>query len=315
MRAIALWGAGLVMLVTLLSAVADGLTKHLSAGLPPAQLYFFCGLLVTISSLGLNRCGLGPSGSLRTRFRGLLVLRSLLVIASVVSYYYAFVRLPLAEVFVFIGMMPLIAAFLSAPLLHEGVAPVAWTALLIGGAGVIFLFPEGVADMGLGHLFALSGVMSGTLSLVLMRRMSKAEPNALAQVFWPHTGLCLVMGLALPFVWVPMSWADAGLVACYSAAILGARWLMVPALTRLPAHVATMLLNLQFVWMVGLDWMAFDGLPGLSVILGALCIVASGLILIFEQARQREGVADPPGTALRAPRTMRSSATVLTPAE
>lgn len=312
MRSVTLLGAMLVLLVTGFSAIADGLTKHLSGAIPAFQLYFFCGLLVVGSSLGLNRLGIGPSGSLRTRFRGLLMLRSLLVIISVLSYFKAFAALPLVEVFVFIGMMPLIAAFLSAPVLGEKVAGAAWAALLIGAAGILFLFPQGLADMGFGHLMALSGVASGTLSLVLMRRMSKVEPNALAQVFWPHLGLLLVAAAMLPFVWQPMTLMDAALVAGYGVSILGARWLMVPALVLLPAYVATMLLNLQFVWMVLLDWLAFDGLPGTSVLLGASCIVGSGLMLVFEQARQR---ALPPISRTRPEPLMRSSDSALAPAE
>lgn len=310
MRWAALSGLGLVLAVTVFSALADALTKHLSGAVPPAQLYFFCGLLVAGSSLGLNRAGIGPAGSLRTRFRGLMVLRSLLVLLSVVSYYYAFAALPLAEVFVFIGMMPLLAAFLAGPMLGESVAAVAWLALAVGGAGVLFLFPEGLAGIGRGHLFGMGGVGCGTLSLLLMRRMSKVEPNALAQVFWPHLGLMLVCAVALPFVWVPMSGGDLLLIGGYGLAILGARWLMVPALVRLPAHVATMLMNLQFVWMVLLDWLAFAGPPRGGVLLGAACILGAGLALVVDQARPRTPAPPPAGPPKRP-----SDAAALTPAE
>lgn len=282
-------GVGLVLATTLVSAAADGLTKHLTGSLAPPQLYFFCGLTVALSSLMMNRLvpRIGPAGQLATRFGGLLALRSALMLISVVCYYHAFASLPLAEVFVFVGMMPLLAAILSRPLLGEGIAPSAWAAVGIGATGVLFLFPEGVVSIGRGHLMAGCGVLSGTLSLLLMRRMSKVEPNTLAQVFWPHLVMVVVMGAALPLVWQPMTAADCGLVAGYALAVFLARWLMVPALLRLRAHVAMMLMNLQFVWMVLIGRVAFGEVPALGTFIGALCIIGAGCFLVIEQARLR----------------------------
>lgn len=280
-------GVGLVLSTTLVSATADGLTKHLTGSFAPPQLYFFCGLVVAGMSLLMNRLtpSVGPTGRLATRFGRLLGLRTGLVLVSVVCYYHAFANLPLAEVFVFIGMMPLLAAILSRPVLGEQVAPAAWVALGTGAFGILFLFPQGVAGIGWGHVMAASGVGSGTLSLVLMRRMTKAEPNTLAQVFWPHAAMVLVMGAALPFVWQPMSLADTGLVAAYASAVFLARWLMVPALARLKAHVAMMLMNLQFVWMVVIGRLAFDEVPAAGTLIGAACIIGAGCFLVVEQAR------------------------------
>ena len=280
-------GVGLVMSTTLVSAAADGLTKHLTGSFAPPQLYFFCGLVVAGMSLLMNRLtsSVGPTGQLATRFGKLLALRTALVLVSVVSYYHAFANLPLAEVFVFIGMMPMLAATLSRPLLGEQVAPAAWAALGAGAFGILFLFPQGLVGIGWGHMMAASGVLSGTLSLVLMRRMTKAEPNTLAQVFWPHAAMVAVMGAALPFVWAPMSAADAGLVAAYASAVFLARWLMVPALARLKAHVAMMLMNLQFVWMVVIGRIAFGEVPATGTLIGAACIIGAGCFLVLEQAR------------------------------
>lgn len=280
-------GVGLVLSTTLVSATADGLTKHLTGSFAPPQLYFFCGLVVAGTSLFMNRLtpSVGPTGRLATQFGRLLALRTALVLISVISYYHAFANLPLAEVFVFIGMMPLLAAILSRPVLGEAVAPAAWAALSAGAFGILFLFPNGLSGIGWGHLMAASGVLSGTLSLVLMRRMTKVEPNTLAQVFWPHAAMVVVMGAALPFVWQPMSAFDIGLVAAYASAVFLARWLMVPALQRLKAHVAMMLMNLQFVWMVVIGRVAFGEVPATGTMIGAACIIGAGCFLVLEQAR------------------------------
>lgn len=298
-------GVGLVLSTTVVSAAADGLTKHLTGSFAPPQMYFFCGLVVAGMSLAMNRLtpAIGPSGRLGTRYGRLLLLRSILVLVSVVSYYHAFANLQLAEVFVFIGMMPLLAAILSRPLLGETVAPAAWGALGAGAFGILFLFPQGLQGIGWGHVMAASGVLSGTVSLLLMRRMCKVEPNTLAQVFWPHVAMVVAMGVALPIVWQPMSLADAGLVAAYALAVFLARWLMVPALARLKAHVAMMLMNLQFVWMVVIGQVVFGEVPAVGTLVGAACIIGAGCFLVVEQARAkgelptRRPVAAPPAHA------------------
>lgn len=280
-------GLGLILGISVAAAVADALTKRLSADFKPPQLYFFCGLFVAAISLATCRSEgrIGPSGSLRTRFGGMLLLRSALVLVSVSCYFKAFALLPLAEVFIFIGMMPLLAALMAGPLLSEAVPRSAWVALGFGACGILFLFPSGVVRGEAGHVFAAGGVLSGTLSLVLMRKMMKVEPNALAQVFWPHAVMVVVMGMALPFVWVPMGLRDSLLVAAYALAVFLARWLMVPALLYLKAHVATMLMNLQFVWMMVIGKMIFGEMPQAGVIVGGACIAGAGSFLVWQQAR------------------------------
>jgi drug/metabolite transporter (DMT)-like permease len=275
-------GLGLVIVYTALISSADGITKLMGAGYAAPQLYCLSGLIVVglcllSDRLGPQRLGLGT-----TRPRA-MALRAGATVLAAVSFYYAFANLPFADVFVFIGLMPLIAGLLSGAILGETVRPVAWLALCAGFIGVVCLFPAGVGSVTIGHGFALSAAVFGTFSMVLARYIGRFETNALAQVFYPNLALFAIMALCLPFVWRPMPPGDLGWVVAYAVFLFAARWVLVVALRLLAAYAVTPLMNLQFVWMVVIGAVFFGEIPDAGTFLGVSIVIGSGLVLIWDQ--------------------------------
>ncbi|WP_417721258.1 DMT family transporter [Salipiger sp.] len=278
----ALVGAGLVAIYTAMISGADGITKLIAGGYAAPQLFALSSALVILVALAEGRRR-GESLRLR-RGRGEMALRSLFTVLAAIGYFQAFRLLPFADVFLFIGLVPLIAAAMSGPVLDEPLRPAAWTALAFGAGGILFLLPEGRLALDPGHLWALFGTVTGTASMVLARRIARMERVPLAQVFWPNLALMLTMGLALPFVWQPMALMDLVWVAGYALLLFGARYVSAEALRLLPAYVATPLMNLQFVWMVLIGWFAFGELPGMGTVLGVAMVVGSGFWLVADEA-------------------------------
>lgn len=274
-------GVGCVLVYTLLATAADGVTKHIAGLFAAPQMYFFSGLVVMTLAVAVNRARPRPQ-PLRIAQRGLMALRCTLTVSAAVGYFYAFRLLPFAEVFLFVGLMPLIAGLLSGPVLGEPVRPRAWVALALGFVGVLALFPEGVATVGPGHLVALAASVAGTGSMVLARKFALREDNAFAQLFYPNLALSLVMGLALPLVYRQMSLADLGWIAAYGAFLFTARWCLVHALTWMAAYVVTPLINLQFVWMVLLGVFLFGEVPTANLYIGVVIVIVSGMVLVLD---------------------------------
>lgn len=283
MRA-ALTGAALVALYTALIAAADGITKLIAGSYAAPQFLAVSSALVLLFALGAARRQGSLRAALGVQSRGTMALRSLLTVLAAIGFFQAFRLLPFADVFLFIGLMPLIAAALSGVALDEPVRPAAWLALALGASGLLALMPEGRAAVDAGHVWALLGAVSGTASMVAARAIARRERKPLAQVFWPNLALALVMGVALPFVWQPMPLADWLWVAGYALFLFGARFVSVEALRLLPAYVATPLMNLQFVWMVGIGVFGFGELPDVGAILGAALVIGSGLWLVADEA-------------------------------
>ncbi|MCA0940804.1 DMT family transporter [Salipiger pacificus] len=283
MRA-ALTGAALVAVYTALIAAADGITKLIAGGYAAPQFFALSSAMVLVFAL----CAARRQGPLRealsVRGRRIMALRALLTVLAAIGFFQAFRLLPFADVFLFIGLMPLIAAALSGAALGEPVRPASWLALGVGAAGIFVLVPEGRAGLGAGHLWALLASVSGTASMIAARAIARRERKPLAQVFWPNLALALVMGAALPVVWQPMPLADWLWVAGYALFLFGARYVSVEALRLLPAYVATPLMNLQFVWMVGIGFFGFGELPGVGAMFGAALVIGSGLWLVADEA-------------------------------
>ncbi|MEY8840923.1 DMT family transporter [Cribrihabitans sp. XS_ASV171] len=279
----ALSGAALVVLYTALISSADGITKLLAGGYAAPQLYALSGGLVAVCCLVTAR-----GHSLATTCPGAMALRSAATVLAALCFFNAFRLLPFAEVFPFIGLMPLLAGLMSGPVLGEHVRPASWAALGLGFAGVLCLFPQGLSGAGAGHLWALAAAVTGTSSMILARLVGRVENNPLALVYYPNLALCLTMGVALPFVWRPMPTADFGWVAGYALVLFLARWVLVIALRRLVAYAVTPLMNLQFVWMLAIGWLAFGEMPSPAMLLGALVVIGSGLYLLWDQVQPQE---------------------------
>lgn len=273
-----LTGAALVVAYTLFISSADAITKLIAGGYAAPQLFCLSGLIVVGFCLSA-----GGRRAMSTSHPVAMALRSGATVCAAVSFFYAFRYLPFAEVFPFIGLMPILAGLMSGPILKEHVKPAAWTALIAGFLGVLCLFPDGVGSISVGHFWALTAVFCGTFSMVMARWIGRLEQNALAQVFFPNLALFVVMGAALPFVWKPMPAPDLGWVAVYAALLFVARWLLVVALRLLAAYAVTPLMNLQFVWMVVLGWVFFAEAPAISTLLGVGIVMASGMYLVWDQ--------------------------------
>lgn len=282
-------GVALVLVYTALISSADGITKLLAGGYAAPQLYAVSGGLVAFFCVIANRIRPACGGLTTTQPRA-MAIRAIATVIAGVAFFYAFRLLPFAEVFIFIGLMPLMAGLMSGPILGERVALKVWVALGIGFLGVVVLFPEGVHAVTWGHLIAFVACLSGTLSMVMARFVGRRESNSLALVFYPNLLNMIVMAVALPFVFKPMPLHDLGLAVAYAGFLFGARWLLVIALRLLPAYTATPLMNLQFVWMVVIGIVFFREYPAGHVYLGATIVAASGMYLVYTQlasARRR----------------------------
>ncbi|SMC41319.1 DMT family transporter [Primorskyibacter flagellatus] len=294
-------GAGLVALYTLMISSADGITKLIAGSYAAPQLFVLSSAIVMALSIGFTRLTSGRGRlreGLRTSAPRAMAIRSGLTVLACIAFFNAFRDLPFADVFLFIGLMPIIAGLLSGPVLGEPVRPQVWAALVAGVIGMLCLMPGGIHGVSTGHIWALTAAVSGTGSMVAARYIGRFETNALAQVFYPNLAIFAAMSLALPFVIAPMGLADLGWAVAYAMFLFAARWVVVIALRLLPAYVATPLMNLQFVWMVAIGALFFGEVPSVGTLLGVGIVIASGVWLLYDQI----------GTAAKTPATSHGKA-------
>ncbi|MFN3208522.1 MAG: DMT family transporter [Roseovarius sp.] len=280
-----LLGVTLTVIYTLLITGADAITKLFSASYAAPQMFALSGGLVASFCVLAGRRS-AVASVLRTRCPRVMVLRAAATVIGTWAFFYAFKLLPFAEVFLFIALIPILAAILSRVMLQERAGGQVWGALILGLLGMAALFPAGLHSLGIGHLVAFLAVVMGAVSMVASRYIGQRDPGGLlSQVFYPNLALMVVMACALPFVFVPMGWGDVAWVTYYAALLFAARWVLVAALRILPAYVVTPLMNLQFLWMVAIGSVAFGEHTGTGVFLGACMLIAAGGWLIWDQVR------------------------------
>jgi S-adenosylmethionine uptake transporter len=291
-------GAILVIIYTGMIAAADGITKLIAGGYAAPQLFVLSSALVVLMSFTAAR---SQGAVLKVKARGAMAVRSVLTVVAAVAFFQAFRLLPFADVFLFIGLVPVFAAVMSGPVLGEAPRPMTWMALAVGAGGILFLMPGGLSGAQAGHGWALLAALTGTGSMVTARLIGRSEKAALAQVFWPNLALMVTMAVALPFVWKPMSLGDLGWVVAYAGALFAARYVVAEAMRLLPAYVATPLMNLQFVWMVLIGLIFFGEVPGAGTLLGVCLVIGSGAWLVIEDhwLKKREKAAAEAAALLR----------------
>ncbi|TCP39013.1 DMT family transporter [Rhodovulum marinum] len=284
-------GAGLALAGFAVFSLHDAVVKALGAHYDAVQIVFFSVLLgFPLVLLMLIR---ERDGSLRPRRPGWTALRTGAVMATMLSAFYAFSTIPLAQAYAIIFATPLIITALSVPILGERVGPRRWSAVLLGLIGVlIVLRPGAEAGLGLGHLAALVAAGAGALVAVIMRKIGNEERSAVL-LLYPMLANAAAMGCLLPFVYRPMPLEHLGGMGLVALGALGGMLLMIAAYRAAEAVVVAPMQYSQMLWAILLGVVLFDEVPDAMTLLGSAVIAASGLFVFLREGRPRVSATQP----------------------
>ncbi|MCV2867516.1 DMT family transporter [Defluviimonas sp. WL0002] len=276
--------AALVMLCAMgVFATHDVVVKTLGATYSSMQLLFFGSLLgfpvVAVILLNDRR-----HESLRARHPGWVLLRTACAIVTGVSAFYAFSTLPLAQVYAILFSTPLLITILAIPLLGEKVRLRRWLAVITGLVGVMIVLRPGQSEFSSGHLAALVASICGAAVSVIARKIGKDE-RSVVLLLYPMVGNFLVMGAALPFVYVPMPVEDLGLMAVIAVFGLAGSFLVILAYREGEAVIVAPMQYSQILWATAFGYTLFDETLDSATVLGAGVIIASGIYIVLREAR------------------------------
>ncbi|MEQ1944898.1 DMT family transporter [Mesorhizobium sp. VNQ89] len=215
------------------------------------------------------------------------VMRSAMLFGSTIFNFMALQTLQLAETTSIAFFGPMVVTALAGPLLGEWAGWRRWIAILAGFVGVLIITRPGVGTFEVGHLYALCGMLSYCLYVIMTRRMSATE-TAESMILYSALVPVVLLLPALPFaVTLPhdvMHW-----VVLLSLGLFGAvgHWFLIKAYRIATASALAPYPYLQMVWMIAAGWLVFDQLPDIWTLVGASVIVASGLYIIHREHRLR----------------------------
>lgn len=276
-------GIAFMLLSVALFSAMDGLIKWLGADYPTLQIVFFRSLFAFVP-LGFFLARSGSLAALKTRSLPGHILRAMVGLSAMSIFFYAFSKMPLANVIAIAFAAPLFVTALSVPLLGERVGPRRWTAIAVGFLGVLIMVrPDTGVFEGVAWL-ALAGTVFYALAMIFVRRLSRTETSA-AIVFYFTLACTLVSGAILPFVWVPpdaLGWAlliAVGLIGGLAQLAVTSAFRLAEASVVAPFDYSAML------WTTMIGYVFWQELPGLHIWLGAAVVAGSGLYIAHREAR------------------------------
>jgi drug/metabolite transporter (DMT)-like permease len=219
---------------------------------------------------------------------GLQFARVVASTAEVVSFYFAVVYLPLADVMTYWLAAPIYVAAVSPLVLREPVGWRRWSAIGIGFVGVVIALEPSSQAFTLPALMSIFGSMCFAFMMISGRSLRGTPDATLA--FWQIVGAAAAGLVWAPFDWTPLKPVDTALLGLLGVVAMLAHVLVNRALKLADAATVAPLQYTLLFWAIVFGWLIFGDTPRLSMVLGAGLIVASGLFIFFrEQQLKRQG--------------------------
>lgn len=276
-----LFGALLSLAAFGVYATHDVFIKILGGSYSPFQLIFFSGLLgFPLVTLVLMRDR--TDGNLIPKYPGWTAIRTATAVLNAIAGFYAFSVLPMAQTYAIFFTMPILITLMAIPLLGEKVGVHRGVAIVVGLLGVVVVLRPGQADLGLGHAAALAAAMLGAGTSVIVRKVGQAE-RAVVLMLYPMMANFVVMGLALPFVYVPVPPQDFAMMAGIAALGLLGGALIIAAYRRAPAIIVAPMQYSQIIWAIIFGYFIFDEQIDLFTGLGTAIIIVAGVYIVLRE--------------------------------
>jgi drug/metabolite transporter (DMT)-like permease len=271
---------------TLVFSISSACSKLLVATYPFGEVLFTRSLvsLVTLALFILPATGLAVFRTNRLRHH---VMRSFSQFCSQSCLIIAFSMMPLAGAIAINFSAPLFATLASILLFKEKVGLARWSALVVGFLGVLIVTNPSAGAFQVGALFALTNaVLYGTVTAAV-RGMTATESAATLTLYQ----LLLITGffaLTAPFGFVMMSWSDWGLTVFNGVMNAIGQYWWTRSLHLGPASAVSPFFYLSLVWAAALGYLIWGDLPTVSLLAGSAIVVASGLFLLWREARKAQ---------------------------
>jgi drug/metabolite transporter (DMT)-like permease len=230
----------------------------------------------------------GGLAALRTRRPLAHLMRGILSVCSLITFFESLRLLPLATVVAICFAAPLFMTLMSVVLLREQVGWQRWTALAAGFAGVsVIIGPQAMdGELGRGAWMALAAALFYAASTTSVRWLAATESDLSMIV---SQNLCMLVAGLVGLAFVPLEppGVRMGLVIFASAALLllGQR-MTFRALRLAPVGAVAPFHYTELVWATLFGWLFWREWPAAHVWWGAALVVGAGLYAIWQERRR-----------------------------
>ena len=275
-------GIALMVLAVGIYSVMDAMVKWLGPSYPVLEIVFFRSLFAFVPIAYILRRS-GSFAALRTTHPLGHAIRALTGLVSVSLFFYAYTRMPLANVVAISFAAPMLVTALSVPLLGERVAWRRWSAILIGFGGVIVMVKPDAGMFDRISVIALSATVFYALVMVFVRKLSRTESSTTIVFYYALTST-VISGLFMPFLWVMPDLE--GWLLLIAVGLIGgvAQIAMTNAFRLAEVSIMAPFDYMHIIWAALLGYFIWGEMPGNSIWIGTAIVMASGIYILFREA-------------------------------
>jgi len=279
-----------MLVFTLAMGTMHGCIRHVSAGLHPFEIAFFrnvFGLIVVIP--WIVRLGFAP---LRTARLGLLTLRGVLNVISMLAFFTALSIAPLAQVTALSFSAPIFATLLAMVVFGERAGIRRWTAIVVGFVGTLVILRPGFAEVGLGAMLTVFSALLWGVCMLIIKSLGRTESAVTITIY-----MSLVMAplslIAAAFVWQWPTWPQ--LAWLVGIGMLGGagQLAMAEALRVAETHVVMPMDFIKLVWVSIVAYVAFAEVPEITTWIGGVMIFGSAAFIAWREHVKRAAPKPP----------------------
>jgi len=161
--------------------------------------------------------------------------------------------------------------------------------VLVGFVGVLIVLQPGTSALTLGHLSGIMAAIGAAVNSLITRKIGQKE-KTVVMLLYPMFGNFILMGLFLPFVYVPMPASHLGSIALVSFLGFLAMFCIIGAYKSSNASVIAPMQYSQILWAGLFGVLLFDDKITLSFTLGAVLIIGSGLYIVKREWNQKKSL-------------------------
>jgi len=267
----------------------NGFVVHLSYSMHVFEIAFFRQLfgLIFMAAMFL-RGGLRP---LMTRRIWLHVIRSVLNVIAMLSFFYGLTLEPLAKVISLSLTAPLFATVMAVLLLGEKMNFHRWVSLLLGLVGALIILRPGFVDVSLGSLYALGSAASWAVAMTCIKSLARTESSVAITFYAAFLQVPLAIVLAL-FVWQWPTVEQLGLLLIISMIGTTAQVALAQAFRDADSTVILPMDFTKLVWASLLGYVMFAEIPDPWAWVGGAVVFSGVLWVAYSEGRRRPPAAD-----------------------
>ncbi len=286
-------GIALMIVSTVFFSVMHATIRHVSQDLHPFQIAFFrnfFGLIVFLPIIVQRGVGVFHTARL-----GLHVVRAMLNMLAMFSFFYALSITPIAKVTALSFTSPLFMAVLSVIVLGERMRARRWTATILGFVGTLVILRPGIEAVDFGAMLVLGSASIWAVTMIVIKVLLRTDSSVSVTAYVNLLLSLLSLGPAI-YVWQwpdPAAWG--WLLFIGVGGTIG-QLLLAESLKQAEATAVMPFDFLKLVWTALLGLWLFAEVPTLHTWIGAAIIFSSGFYIAYREsviarAQQRAAAA------------------------